>query len=233
MDKTNPQCMYNIGQVRSWSLPHLKTGCWYIDCGKGFCPEGELELKASIDAKDTTSGSHPAAEEAGKGAEDDADIVVLSDKDKKKEDARIAREKKKKEKEEERSKGKGKLPDSKGKGKGKGKAGKKKEESSRKSKDDVETLSEDSGSSSDDSPGTQAGAMSTGSLKRDAAFAGLSISRMQPDIAGKLKDCVGASINVDEFFFKGSFLSVESHYAEHNTFPKEWLELKAFLEKVS
>ena len=154
--------------------------------------------------------------------------MVLSEKDKKKEDARIVREKKKKEKEEERSKGKGKRPDS----KGKGKAGKKQEGSSKKSKDDAETLSEESGSSGDDSPPIQPGAMSTGSLKRDAAFAGLSISRMQPDIAGKLKDCVVDSINVDEFFFKGSFLSVESHYAKHNSFPKEWLELKAFLHKV-
>ena len=217
--------MYNVGQIHAWSLPHLKTGCWYIDCGKGFCPEEEEDLKASIDAKDTTSRSHPIAEQAHKGDEDDADLAKLSEKDKKKEDARIVREKgKEKKKKKERPKGKGKRAD--------GKAGKKPEGSSRKLKDGAMTLSLESESSGDDTPGVHPVAMSTGSLKRDAAFAGFSISRMQLDITGKLKDCYGDSMNVDEFFFKGSFLSVDDHFAKHNDFSKEWLELKAFLEKV-
>jgi hypothetical protein len=89
-------------------LPHLKTGSWYIDYGKGFCPEEEEDLKASIDAKDTAKGSLPTNEQADKGDDDDADLAKMSEKDRKKEDARKAhekeKEKKKKEREDERAK---------------------------------------------------------------------------------------------------------------------------------
>jgi hypothetical protein len=55
---------------------------------------------------------------------------------------------------------------------------------------------------------------------------------MQLDIFGKMKDCVRDALNVDEFFFRGSFLSVEDHHAKHKEYPREGLELIAFLEKV-
>ena len=185
-------------------------------------------MKASIDTKGTISRSHPTVEQAYKGNEDDADLAKLSEKDKKKEDARIAREKekekKKKERVEGRSKGKGKCADV--------KAGKKLEGSSKKLKNTIVMLSAKLESSGDDLPKILLVALSTRSLKRNAAFTGLSILRMQLDIIRKLKDCVGDSLNVDEFFFRGSFLSIEDHYAKHNNFPKEWLELKAFIEKV-
>ena len=216
--------MYNVGQIRAWSLPHLKTGCWYIDCGKGFCPEEELDLKASIDAKETGPRSHQSDDQAIQLDEDVADLTILSEKDKKKEDAKKGKERKKKEKEGERSKGKGK-----GK-RADVKAGKKTVGSSKKSKDAVVSESEET--ASDDSLGNNRVALSTGSLKRDAAFAGLSISRMQLDVTGKLRDCVRDAFNVDEFFFKGSFLSVEDHYVKVGEYPSKWLELKAFIEKV-
>jgi hypothetical protein len=229
MDKTSSQCMYNIGQIRAWSLPHLKTGSWYIDCGKGFCPEVEEDLKASIDAKDTASGSLPSDEQADKGNDDDADLAKMSEKDRKKEDTRRAhekeKEKKKKEREDECAKEKAKCADV--------KAGKKPEGSSKKSKDAGVMLSAGATlSASDDTHGINLVTLSTGSLKRDAAFVGLSISRMQFDISKKMKDCVRDALNVDEFFFRGSFLSIEDHHAKHNKYPREWLELIAFLEKV-
>jgi hypothetical protein len=215
--------MYNIGQIHAWSLPHLKIGSWYIDCGKGFCPEEEEDLKVSIDAKDTASGSLPTDEQADKGDDDDDDLAKMSEKDKKKEDARRAHEKekeeKKKEREDERAKEKAKCIDA--------KAWKKPEGSLKKSKDVGVTLS-----AGDDTPRINPVTLSTGSLKRDAAFAGLSVSRMQLDISGKMKDCVRDALNVDEFFFRGSFLSVEDHHAKHKEYPREWLELIAFLEKV-
>jgi hypothetical protein len=147
--------MYNVGQIRAWSLRHLKTSSWYIDCGKGFCPEEEEDLKASIDAKDTTSGSLPTNEQADKGDDDDADLAKMSEKDRKKEDARRAhekeKEKKKKEREDERAKEKAKRADV--------KAGKKPEGSSKKSKDVGVTLS-----AGDDTPGINPVTLSTGSL---------------------------------------------------------------------
>jgi hypothetical protein len=47
-----------------------------------------------------------------------------------------------------------------------------------------------------------------------------------------LTSCVRDALNVDEFFFRGSFLSVEDHHAKHKEYPREGLELIAFLEKV-
>lgn len=209
--------MYNVGQTRAWSLPHLKTGCWYLDCGKAFCPEEEEELKASIEAKDTASGSLPADEDA-----DDDD-----EKDKKKEDAKKAkgRGKKKKDKKDEGSKEKAKRPDA--------KAGKKAEGSSKKVQDHVETVSDDTMSEGNETVGHHpVQTVSTGSLKRDAAFAGLSLSKMQPDFTGRLSSSGGQFLNVDEFFFRGSLLSNDDHYLEHKEFPKEWKQLVSFIERV-
>ena len=176
-------------------------------------------MKASIDVKETSPGSLQFDDQAIQGDEDVANLTNLSEKDKKKEVA-------KKEKEDERSKrkGKGKRADV--------KADKKPVGSSKKSKGAVVTVSEETQSAGDDSLGNNRVALSTGSLKRDAAFVGLSISRMQLDITGKLRDCVRDAFNVDKFFFKGSFLSVEDHYAKISEFPMKWLELKAFIEKI-
>lgn len=35
--------------IRAWFVPHLKLGCWYLDCAKGFYLEDEEDLKKSID----------------------------------------------------------------------------------------------------------------------------------------------------------------------------------------
>ena len=170
-------------------------------------------------------GSLQSDDQAIHGNEDVADLTNLSEKDKKKEDAKKEKEKKK-EMEDERSKGKGK-------GKHTNvKANKKPVGSSKKLKDAVVMVSEETQSAGDDSLKNNRVALSTGSLKRDAAVAGLSISRMQLDITRNLRDCIRDAFNVDEFFFKGSFLSVEDHYAKVGEFPTKWLELKAFIEKV-
>jgi hypothetical protein len=212
LDKTSPQVMYSVGQIRSWALPHLKIGCWYIDCGKGFCPEEEEELKAAIDAKDSASGSAPATEEVDKGS-DDGD---LSEKERKKEIARRALEKDKEKKKKEKAK------------KASVKAGKKPKGSSRKSKD-----ADAAKSAGDIVPESAPTTLSSGSLKRNATFAGLSMSRMQLGTTGSLKDCATDLLLVDEFFFHGSFLTAEAYYAENKVYPKEWVELMAFLQKVT
>jgi hypothetical protein len=45
VDKISPHCMFCQGQKLNWSLVHLKTGSWYLDCRKGFCPKEEHDLK--------------------------------------------------------------------------------------------------------------------------------------------------------------------------------------------
>jgi hypothetical protein len=216
--------MYSIGQIRSWPLPHLKTGGWYIDCGKGFYPEEEEELKAAVDAKDSASGFAPTTEEADKGQDDAAELVNMSEKERKKEIARrvleIEKEKKNKKKEEEQAKEKA--------NKASVKAGKKPAGSSRKSKD-----ADAAKSAGGEVPETNPTTVSSGLLKRNATFAGLSMSRLQLGTTGTMKDSVPDLLLVQEFFFHGSFLTVEAHYGLHNVYSKEWLELMAFLEKVT
>jgi hypothetical protein len=45
-------------------------------------------------------------------------------------------------------------------------------------------------------------------------------------------DSAGWALHVQEFLFSGSFLSTDAYFMEHNAFPKEWMDMKAFLEKV-
>jgi hypothetical protein len=128
-------------------------------------------LKASIDAKDTASGSIPTNEQADKGDDVEAVLAKMSEKDRKKEDARRL----KKEKDAEHTKEKAR--------KNAVKAGKKPEGSSKKSKD-----ADAVPSVGDQVLEINPTSVSSGSLKRSATFAGLSISRLDLGISRTLKN---------------------------------------------
>jgi hypothetical protein len=49
VDKTSAQCMYTMTQTCTWSVPHVKAGCWYIECGKAICPIEEEDVKTAYD----------------------------------------------------------------------------------------------------------------------------------------------------------------------------------------
>jgi hypothetical protein len=68
--------------------------------------------------------------------------------------------------------------------------------------------------------------------KRDASIAQLSMSRLQQIISPALMDSTGGALHVQEFFFSGCLLSTDAYFMEHNAFPKEWVDMKAFLEMV-
>jgi hypothetical protein len=53
VDKTSIQCMYTMSQTSTWSVLHLKAGCWYIECGKTICPVEEEEVKIACDKADS------------------------------------------------------------------------------------------------------------------------------------------------------------------------------------
>jgi hypothetical protein len=57
--------MYTMTQTRTWSVPHLKEGCWYIECGKTICPVEEEDVKAACDKADP------------KGVKLGSDVVVV------------------------------------------------------------------------------------------------------------------------------------------------------------
>ena len=52
VDKTSGSCMYTVNQMRIWSTPHLKEGCWYLECGRTICPVEEEDVKAACDKAD-------------------------------------------------------------------------------------------------------------------------------------------------------------------------------------
>jgi hypothetical protein len=58
------------------------------------------------------------------------------------------------------------------------------------------------------------------------------MSRLQQITSPALMDSPGRALHVQEFLFSGSLLSTNAYFMEHNAFPKEWMDMKAFLEKV-
>jgi hypothetical protein len=68
--------------------------------------------------------------------------------------------------------------------------------------------------------------------KRDASVAQLSISRLQQITSPTLMDSTGGALHVQEFLFSRSLLSIDAYFMKHNAFPTEWMDMKAFLEKV-
>jgi hypothetical protein len=93
-DKTSPLCMFIHGHIRAWSVPHLKLGCWYLDCAKGFCPEDKEDLKKSIEIAGGTIDLTAAAD-----VEDpqEDDLQHLDEKEKKEKEKEAERARKKKE----------------------------------------------------------------------------------------------------------------------------------------
>ena len=77
--------MYTSAQVKTWSLPHLKGGCWYLDCAKGYCLAEEEVGKSANDALNSI-GLDSGLGIVG-GAEDDhdeEDLSIFSEKEKNK-----------------------------------------------------------------------------------------------------------------------------------------------------
>ena len=52
VDKSSTLCMYTITQFCIWSVPHLKAGCWYLECSKSFYPVEEEDVKKSCNKAD-------------------------------------------------------------------------------------------------------------------------------------------------------------------------------------
>jgi hypothetical protein len=106
VDKSSSLCMYTMGQTRIWSLPHLKAGCWYIDCGKIYCPIQEEDVRKTcetVDSKGASKGA-PTGTDNAEEHEDEVqvDINLLPKKEKNKVLKQRERDAKKAEDKEER-----------------------------------------------------------------------------------------------------------------------------------
>jgi hypothetical protein len=205
VDKTSPLCMYTLTHTRAWSNAHLKAGCWYIDCGKVFCPLEEEDVKKACgqaDSKDAATVTNQGDELEDEVEED---INLLPEKEK----TKAAAKKKKAEDKAVKTKEKEK------------KDGKKGDKSGKKASTPPLLLTEASAATPSQIP-----------RKRDASAAELSMSRLQQVASPALRDYTGGVLCYPELIMCTSLLSIDAHYVEHEAFPKEWTDLKAFIEKV-
>jgi hypothetical protein len=197
-----------------WSNAHLKAGCWYTDCGKVYCPLEEEDVKKACvqaDSKGAALGTNQGEEQED---EVEVDINQLPEKERNKILNQRVRDKKKAKDKAEKDSEKAKEKEKK-----EGKKGKK----SGKSKPSTPPLLliETSYASPFQNP-----------RKRDASTAQLSLSRLQQITSPALIDFAGGALWVHEFFFSRSLLSIDAYYVQHMAFPKEWVDMMAFLEKV-
>ena len=212
-DKSSTLCMYTTTQLRIWSAPHLKTGCWYLDCPKSFCPPEEEDVKKSCskaDLKDAATAPDNAEEQ---DVEVEVDLTQLSEKEKQKRQRETKKAEKKAEVEAEKLRKQLEKEGRKGGRSGKSKAG--------EASTPPLVL-----------PEASTGSMSQHPRKRDASFAQLSISRLQQCASPAFEDSKGGTLHLDELLLSTSLDAIMSYFVEHDTFPKEWLDMQAFLEKV-
>jgi hypothetical protein len=228
VDKSSSLCMYTMGQTRIWSLPHLKAGCWYIDCGKIYCPIQEEDVRKTCETTDSKGA--PTVTDNAQEHEDEVevDINLLPKKEKNKILKQRERDAKKAEDKEEREAQKAKDKEERDAKKAKDKEDREAKKGERAGKSKAVgspnfplLLIEASTATPSQNP-----------HKRDASVAQLSMSRLHQITSPALMDSAGGALHVQEFHFSGSLLSTDAYFMEHNAFPKKWMDMKAFLEKV-
>jgi hypothetical protein len=216
VDKTSASYMYTMTQTCTWSAPHLKECCWYIECGKAICPVEEEDVKATCDKADPKGVKLIPDVVVVPEELTLADLALLPKKERNKILNQRARDAKKAEKESTRATTKAVREGTAEKGANKGeKPGKSKVITPQP------LLIETSTASPSQNPS-----------KRDSSLAQLSVSRLQQLASPSLMDSAGGGLHVQEFFFSGSLLSTDAYYMEQDAFSKEWVDMKAFFKTV-
>ena len=67
-------------------------------------------------------------------------------------------------------------------------------------------------------------------LKRNSTFAGLSNLKLHQGAITRLQNVGSSNLLVDELIVNCSLLSIDQHYAKHNTFLKCWDDIISILE---
>ena len=79
---------------------------------------------------------------------------------------------------------------------------------------------------------TSIGLPSQNLCKQDASFAELPVLRLQQSTSPAFKDYARDTLYVDEFFFSRFLQTTDAYHQQHYAFPKEWVDMQAFLNKV-
>ena len=199
IDKTSASCMYSTNQMRIWSAPHLKEGCWYLECGRTIYPIEE-DVKATFDKVDPR-GVMPVSDVVVVSEELSlADIALLPTKERNKILSQKARDAKKVERASTKATTVAEKEAKRGERAGKSKV--------------IPSQTK------------------TSNRKRDSTFAEVAVSRLYLCASPSFYDDEGGTLNLDELFLSTSLDAIASSYLEHNAFPKGWLEMQGFLQKV-
>jgi hypothetical protein len=209
--------MYTAYLVRLWTIAHLKACCWYIDCGKAFCPVEEEDAKKACDLANSLGAASRANQGEVQEDEVEVDINLLPEKEKNK----VLNQRKR-----DADRAKAKTDREALRAKEKAERDAKKGDRSGKSKAMVASTP------SLVLPQVSTASQSMNPRKRDSSCAQLSLSRLQQITSPALMDSAGGALHVQEFFFSGSLLSTDAYYMQYQAFPKEWVDMKAFLELV-
>jgi hypothetical protein len=84
IDKNSLLCMYTMFHIRYWSIAHLKACCWYIDCGKVFCPVEEEDAKMACVQADSKGAALGRNQGEVQEDEVEVDVNLLPEKEKNK-----------------------------------------------------------------------------------------------------------------------------------------------------
>ena len=164
VDKNFVQCMYNAWLVHFWSIAHLRACCWYIECGKNFCPIEEEDAKKACGQADGIAPYQGEVQED----EVEVDISLLPEKEKNKILNQRTRDK-------ERAKAKADREAQKAKDKAVKDAKRQLKKGGRPRK----SKAGDTSSPTLVLPEASTGSMSQNPRKRDSSFVQLSASRLQ------------------------------------------------------
>jgi hypothetical protein len=222
VDKTSTSCIYTMTQTRTLSAPHLKEGCWYIECGKTICPVEEEDVKAACDKADPRGVKLGSDNVIVPEEVNAANLALLPEKVRNKilnqstRDAKKATDKALKESTRTIAKAVREASAA---------AEKEAKKGEKPGKSKVITLPLLLTETSTVSP-------SQNPRKRDSSLAQLLVSRLQQLASPSLMDFAGGALHVHEFFFSGSLLSTDAYYMEHKAFSKEWVDMKAFFKMV-
>jgi len=54
LDRSSENCMFDEFLLKTWKLPHLRSGAWFLECPRTACPAEEVDLLAQIDGQSGT-----------------------------------------------------------------------------------------------------------------------------------------------------------------------------------
>jgi hypothetical protein len=50
LDRTSPECVFSLGQLKTWTFANLRGVAWYLECGPQHVPELEVDKFKSLEA---------------------------------------------------------------------------------------------------------------------------------------------------------------------------------------